>query len=38
VVEGVRTTLPFLARVLANEQFRRGAVDTQMVERGAFDA
>jgi acetyl/propionyl-CoA carboxylase alpha subunit len=38
VVEGVRTTLPFLARVLANEQFRRGAIDTQMVERGAFDA
>jgi acetyl-CoA carboxylase biotin carboxylase subunit len=35
-IEGVKTTLPFLARVLAHEDFRRGAVDTQMVERGAF--
>jgi len=37
VVEGVRSTLPFLARVLANGDVRRGAVHTQMVEEGAFD-
>ncbi len=38
VVEGVRTTIPFLARVMAHEDFRRGDVHTQMVEQGAFDA
>ncbi|MBI2216813.1 MAG: biotin carboxylase [Candidatus Rokubacteria bacterium] len=37
VIEGVKTTLPFLGRVLAHDGFRRGAVDTQMVERGAFN-
>jgi acetyl-CoA carboxylase biotin carboxylase subunit len=35
-VEGVRTTLPFLARVLDHPDVRRGALHTQMVEHGAF--
>jgi acetyl-CoA carboxylase biotin carboxylase subunit len=38
VIEGVRTTVPFLARVLAHASFRRGAVHTQMVEEGTFHA
>ncbi|HXG04190.1 MAG TPA: hypothetical protein VNO23_12350, partial [Candidatus Binatia bacterium] len=38
VVEGVKTTVPFLRRVIAHSGFRRGAVHTQMVEEGAFDA
>jgi acetyl-CoA carboxylase biotin carboxylase subunit len=37
-VEGVRTTLPFLRRVLADGAFRAGAVHTQMIEEGAFNA
>ncbi len=37
-IEGVRTTVPFLARVLESAAFRAGAVHTQMVEQGAFDA
>jgi acetyl-CoA carboxylase biotin carboxylase subunit len=37
-VEGVKTNLPFLARVVASEAFRRGEVHTQMVEQGAFNA
>jgi acetyl-CoA carboxylase biotin carboxylase subunit len=37
IIEGVSTTLPFLDRVLGHEDFRRGAIDTQMVERGAFN-
>jgi acetyl-CoA carboxylase biotin carboxylase subunit len=36
VVEGVRTTLPFLKRVLDHPDVRRGALHTQMVEHGAF--
>jgi acetyl-CoA carboxylase biotin carboxylase subunit len=36
VVEGVRTTVPFLQKVLAHDDVRAGRVDTQMVERGAF--
>jgi acetyl-CoA carboxylase biotin carboxylase subunit len=36
VVEGVRTTLPFLRRVLDHPDVRRGALHTQMVEQGAF--
>jgi acetyl-CoA carboxylase biotin carboxylase subunit len=36
VVEGVRTTLPFLRRVLQHPDVRRGALHTQMVEHGAF--
>jgi len=38
VVEGVRTTLPFLRRVLQHPEFLRGSVHTQMVEQGAFNA
>ena len=38
VVEGVKTTIPFLRRVMAHPDFRRGAVHTQMVEQGAFNA
>jgi len=37
VVEGVRTTIPFLRRVLASDALRQGRVHTQMVEQGAFD-
>jgi acetyl-CoA carboxylase biotin carboxylase subunit len=36
VVDGVRTTIPFLRRVVSHQGFRRGAVHTQMVEQGAF--
>jgi hypothetical protein len=32
----VRTTLPFLARVVAHPDFQRGAAHTQMVESGTF--
>jgi len=32
-VEGVTTTIPFLARVMANERFRAGDVDTKFLER-----
>jgi acetyl-CoA carboxylase biotin carboxylase subunit len=38
VVEGVKTTIPFLRRVMAHPDFRRGTVHTQMVEQGAFNA
>ncbi len=38
VVEGVRTTLPFLRRVVADTRFRAGTVHTQMIEQGAFNA
>ena len=37
-VEGVKTNLAFLGRVVASEAFRRGQVHTQMVEQGAFNA
>jgi acetyl-CoA carboxylase biotin carboxylase subunit len=33
VVEGVTTTIPFLARVMQNERFARGDVDTKFLER-----
>jgi acetyl-CoA carboxylase biotin carboxylase subunit len=36
VVDGVRTTVPFLRRVMANADFRAGRVHTQMIEQGAF--
>lgn len=36
-IEGVKTTVPFLARVMAHAGFRRGEVHTQMVEEGAFN-
>jgi acetyl-CoA carboxylase biotin carboxylase subunit len=35
-VEGVRTTLPFLTRVLEHPDVRRGELHTQMVDQGAF--
>ena len=38
VIEGVKTTIPFLRRVMAHADYRRGAVHTQMVEQGAFNA
>ena len=38
VVDGVKTTIAFLRRVMAHPDFRRGAVHTQMVEQGAFNA
>jgi len=38
VIEGLRTTVPFLRRVLADEDFRAGRVHTQMIEEGAFNA
>ena len=37
VIDGVKTTVPVLRRVLAHPDFRRGAVHTQMVEQGAFN-
>jgi acetyl-CoA carboxylase biotin carboxylase subunit len=33
VVEGVTTTIPFLARVMHNQRFIRGDVDTKFLER-----
>src|SRR5436190_1016805 len=38
VVEGVRTTVPFLRRVMADASFRAGRVHTQMIEQGVFNA
>jgi acetyl-CoA carboxylase biotin carboxylase subunit len=38
VVEGVKTVVPFHRRVMESAAFRAGAVHTQMVEQGAFDA
>jgi acetyl-CoA carboxylase biotin carboxylase subunit len=33
VIEGVTTTIPFLGRVMHNERFVRGEVDTKFLER-----
>jgi acetyl-CoA carboxylase biotin carboxylase subunit len=38
VIEGVQTTMPFLRRVMSHPEYRRGAVHTQMVEQGVFNA
>jgi acetyl-CoA carboxylase biotin carboxylase subunit len=38
VVEGVRTTIPFLRRIVASAEFRQGRIHTQMLEQGAFNA
>ena len=38
VVEGVKTNLAFLRRVIASDAFRAGQTHTQMVEQGAFNA
>jgi acetyl-CoA carboxylase, biotin carboxylase subunit len=37
-VDGVKTNLSFLRRVIASEAFRAGETHTQMVEEGAFNA
>ncbi|HEX3177946.1 MAG TPA: acetyl-CoA carboxylase biotin carboxylase subunit [Methylomirabilota bacterium] len=36
-VEGVKTTLPLLRRIVAHPDFRGGTVHTQLVEQGAFN-
>jgi acetyl-CoA carboxylase biotin carboxylase subunit len=33
VIEGVATTMPFLARVMQHPQFQAGDVDTKWLER-----
>ena len=33
IIEGITTTIPFLARVMANPRFRAGDVDTKFLER-----
>jgi acetyl-CoA carboxylase biotin carboxylase subunit len=33
IVEGVTTTIPFLARVVAQPEFQRGEIDTKFLER-----
>jgi acetyl-CoA carboxylase biotin carboxylase subunit len=33
VIEGVTTTIPFLAQVMSNPRFRAGEVDTKFLER-----
>jgi acetyl-CoA carboxylase biotin carboxylase subunit len=33
IIEGVTTTIPFLARVMENPRFRAGEVDTKFLER-----
>jgi acetyl/propionyl-CoA carboxylase alpha subunit len=38
VVEGVKTTIPLLRRVVAHAEFVAGRVHTQMIEQGAFNA
>jgi acetyl-CoA carboxylase, biotin carboxylase subunit len=38
VVEGVKTVISFHRRVMRSTAFRAGAVHTQMVEQGAFNA
>jgi acetyl-CoA carboxylase biotin carboxylase subunit len=37
VVEGVKTTIPFLRRVVDHADFVAGRVHTQMIEQGAFN-
>jgi len=38
VIEGVRTTIPFLRVFIDSGEFRQGRVHTQMLEQGAFNA
>ncbi|HUF64875.1 MAG TPA: acetyl-CoA carboxylase biotin carboxylase subunit [Gemmatimonadaceae bacterium] len=33
IIEGITTTIPFLARVMQNERFKKGEVDTKFLER-----
>ena len=37
VIEGPKTTIPFLRRIMASEEFRSGRVHTQLLEQGAFN-
>jgi len=36
VIEGVRTTIPFHAKVMADEYFRRGEVNTNFIQERIF--
>ncbi len=36
IIEGVRTTIPFLARVMADPHFQAGDVDTKFLERETY--
>jgi acetyl-CoA carboxylase biotin carboxylase subunit len=36
IIEGVTTTIPFLARVMADPHFQAGEVDTKFLEREAY--
>jgi acetyl-CoA carboxylase biotin carboxylase subunit len=33
IIEGVTTTIPFLARVMQNDRFVSGDIDTKFLER-----
>ena len=35
IIEGVTTTIPFLARVMQNKRFQSGDIDTKFLEREA---
>jgi acetyl-CoA carboxylase, biotin carboxylase subunit len=37
VIEGPKTTIPFLRRIIASDEFGSGRVHTQLLEQGAFD-
>jgi acetyl-CoA carboxylase biotin carboxylase subunit len=36
IIEGVTTTIPFLARVMQNERFAAGDFDTKFLERESY--
>jgi biotin carboxylase len=36
VVEGVKSTIPFLRKALEHPDVRRGVLHTQMVDQGTF--
>lgn len=36
IIEGVKTTIPFLARVMADPHFQAGQVDTRFLERESY--
>ena len=37
VIEGLKTTIPFLRRIIASDEFGSGRVHTQLLEQGAFN-
>jgi len=37
VIEGPKTTIPFLRRIIASDEFGSGRVHTQLLEQGAFN-